>query len=111
MKQKLTDRKIWGLIIIGVVLALLAAAIWAGVRHDAQNPPPPCPTTQYGEDIVDFHCVGEDFGNELRAYRAAHPDLEVEAISGDGIGTHGRNNGFWVVFNRTPSAEGYRQGL
>jgi len=92
-------------------IAVLSLVFLSGCDLFNRPEPPPCPTTQYGDEIVEFRCVGQDFGDELEGYLDSHPDLRVEALSGDGTGNHGRNMGFWVVFSRTPSAEGYRQGL
>lgn len=54
----------------------------------------------YGKGVYYFRYTGELFPKALSAFIAAHPELEVLAISGDGSDTYGHNSGYFVVFKK-----------
>ena len=55
----------------------------------------------YGKGVYYFRYTGELFPKALSAFIAAHPELEVLAISGDGSDTYGHHNsGYFVVFKK-----------
>ncbi len=44
--------------------------------------------------------TGELFPKALSAFIAAHPELEVLAISGNSAKVYGQNSGYFVVFKK-----------
>ena len=52
----------------------------------------------YGNGVYYFMYTGELFPKALSAFIAAHPELEVLAISGKSSSLYGHNSGYFVVF-------------
>lgn len=58
----------------------------------------PCATVQptdYGNGVYYF-AGSQQFGSELSAFKCAHPELRVTAMTNDGTGVYGSTQGFWV---------------
>ena len=54
----------------------------------------------YGNGVYHFMYTGELFPEALSAFIAAHPELEVLAISGNSSSLYGHNSGYFVVFKK-----------
>lgn len=54
----------------------------------------------YGNGVYHFMYTDELFPKALSAFIAAHPELEVLAISGNSAKVYGQNSGYFVVFKK-----------
>lgn len=54
----------------------------------------------YGNGVYHFMYTDELFPKALSAFIAAHPELEVLAISGNASSLYGHNSGYFVVFKK-----------
>lgn len=55
----------------------------------------------YGNGVYHFGYTGELFPKALSAFIAAHPELEVLAISGNSsYNIYGKDSGYFVVFKK-----------
>lgn len=56
--------------------------------------------TSYENGVYYFDCTQANFGRSLAAFIAAHPELEVTAMTGNGTGTYGYDEGYFVVVKK-----------
>ena len=54
----------------------------------------------YGNGVYHFMYDSSLFPKVLSAFIAAHPELEVLAISGNAAKAYGKNSGYFVVFKK-----------
>ena len=64
-------------------------------------------TKQVDAKVVDYHnnvyyfaCTQENFANALSQFINKHQELQLVAMTGDGTGTYGVDDGYFVVFKK-----------
>jgi hypothetical protein len=76
-----------------------------GRSSEAETKPDPAAVVPYnaidvGNGVYYFTVVRADFARSLSGFIAAHPDLELVAMAGDGTSGHGLDQGYFVVFRQ-----------
>jgi hypothetical protein len=56
--------------------------------------------TSYDNGVYYFDCTQANFGRSLSAFIIAHPELEVTAMTGNGTGIYGYDEGYFVVVRK-----------
>lgn len=51
----------------------------------------------YGNGVLYFSCEEAAFANSLSYWIKEHPDMVIEAITGDGNGGNGSDSGYFVI--------------
>lgn len=69
-----------------------------GKAHELLSPD--ADIKNYGNGVYHFMYTDELFPKALSAFIAAHPELEVLAISGDAAKLYSQNSGYFVVFKK-----------
>ena len=85
-------------VLIAVVCGFTAcdsSASVENVRPGAQGQ-----VLDYGNGVYYFPYVGPDFGNALSTFIGQHPGWELQAMTGNGIGFYGANQGYFVCFRK-----------
>lgn len=59
-----------------------------------------CEPLDYHNGVYYFPCNEATFGNALSAFLTERPGVTVAAMTGDGQGSHGRDQGYFVVLAR-----------
>jgi hypothetical protein len=52
---------------------------------------------EYGNGVYYFDCTSSKFGKTLSNFISSHPELEVSALSGEGVSGYGEDRGYWVI--------------
>lgn len=95
------------LIIVSVYVGMLAAACYvAGCVSVEDGPGQPGITVvapvDYGSGVLYFRATEADFAASLAAYKKDHRCVAVEAMTGDGTWSHGKDCGYFVSVRRDP---------
>lgn len=56
-----------------------------------------CAITDFGSGVYYMNCTRANFGNGLSTFLEENPELSVIAVTGDGTGYNGINDGYFVV--------------
>jgi hypothetical protein len=56
-----------------------------------------CAPVDYYNGVYYFPCHQADFGNALSSFIRSNPGMTVQAVTGDGTGGYGRDDGYFVV--------------
>lgn len=59
-----------------------------------------CAPVDYHNGVLYFPCATAAFANSLSHYRETHPDAEVISIAGNGNGSYGHDQGYFVVIKK-----------
>lgn len=54
----------------------------------------------YGNGVYYFDSVEADFANALSTFISQHPELQLQAMCGNGRSPNGRDLGYFVVFHK-----------
>jgi len=94
--------KVWRLILIALILGVSVFLIGCDPAADPKNVSQNSSVgaVDYGNGVYYFDSIGANFGNDLAAFIASHPDLELVAMTGNGTGTYGEDGGYFVVFKK-----------
>lgn len=56
-----------------------------------------CEPVNYHNGVYYFSCIGDAFGNALSHFIKENPDIEIGAMTGNGVGIYGYDMGYFVV--------------
>lgn len=87
-----------------IAVAVLSATFSLAGCDSASNPKNvgqgACSVVDYRNGVLYFPCTEDAFANSLSQYRESHSDLDVVSIAGNGNGTYGHDQGYFVVVTK-----------
>jgi hypothetical protein len=79
------------------LLTVFAISALFPLQTIAAESGPTCYIEDLGGGVLYFDCIGNNFGIALGKWAETHPELTIAAMTGDGNGTYGRDEGYFVV--------------